>query len=190
MLACARIGAIHSVVFGGFSSKELAVRIDDAQPKVSLCVCVCVCVWVCGCVWVFLSGCQFVCLVCPSVCLAWFVCLSVWSASLLRLLCLLWSVCLSGLSGPHVCLSFLFFLCLFCLFVWFAVSCLSVSCSVCPCSLTVSLSLPLVHISSFPFRLSCLRPEGWRARRSCPTSLCSMELSLSASTRSGMSRWP
>ena len=34
MLACARIGAIHSVVFGGFAAKELAVRIDDAQPKV------------------------------------------------------------------------------------------------------------------------------------------------------------
>lgn len=34
MLACARIGAIHSVVFGGFASKELATRIDDAKPKV------------------------------------------------------------------------------------------------------------------------------------------------------------
>ncbi|GAB2835944.1 propionyl-CoA synthetase [Actinoallomurus bryophytorum] len=34
MLACARIGAVHSVVFGGFSPRELAVRIDDAQPKV------------------------------------------------------------------------------------------------------------------------------------------------------------
>jgi propionyl-CoA synthetase len=34
MLACARIGAIHSVVFGGFASAELAARIDDAQPKV------------------------------------------------------------------------------------------------------------------------------------------------------------
>ena len=33
MLACARIGAIHSVVFGGFASKELASRINDAQPK-------------------------------------------------------------------------------------------------------------------------------------------------------------
>ncbi len=33
MLACARIGAIHSVVFGGFASNELAVRIDDATPK-------------------------------------------------------------------------------------------------------------------------------------------------------------
>jgi len=33
MLACARIGAIHCVVFGGFASKELAVRIDDARPK-------------------------------------------------------------------------------------------------------------------------------------------------------------
>ena len=33
MLACARIGAIHSVVFGGFSSAELAKRIDDARPK-------------------------------------------------------------------------------------------------------------------------------------------------------------
>ncbi len=34
MLACARLGAIHSVVFGGFASKELATRIDDAKPKV------------------------------------------------------------------------------------------------------------------------------------------------------------
>jgi propionyl-CoA synthetase len=34
MLACARIGAIHSVVFGGFAAKELATRIDDATPKV------------------------------------------------------------------------------------------------------------------------------------------------------------
>ena len=36
MLACARIGAIHSVVFGGFASKELATRIDDAKPKLIL----------------------------------------------------------------------------------------------------------------------------------------------------------
>jgi propionyl-CoA synthetase len=36
MLACARLGAIHSVVFGGFASNELAVRIDDASPKVIL----------------------------------------------------------------------------------------------------------------------------------------------------------
>lgn len=34
MLACARIGAIHSVVFGGFAAKELASRIDDSRPKV------------------------------------------------------------------------------------------------------------------------------------------------------------
>ena len=34
MLACARIGAVHSVVFGGFASHELATRIDDAQPDV------------------------------------------------------------------------------------------------------------------------------------------------------------
>ena len=33
MLACARIGAIHSVVFGGFAAKELANRIDDCTPK-------------------------------------------------------------------------------------------------------------------------------------------------------------
>jgi len=33
MLACARIGAVHSVVFGGFASHSLAVRIDDAKPK-------------------------------------------------------------------------------------------------------------------------------------------------------------
>ncbi len=36
MLACARLGAIHSVVFGGFASRELATRIDDATPKVVL----------------------------------------------------------------------------------------------------------------------------------------------------------
>ena len=36
MLACARIGAVHSVVFGGFAAKELATRIDDAKPKVIL----------------------------------------------------------------------------------------------------------------------------------------------------------
>ena len=34
MLACARIGAIHSVVFGGFAAAELASRIADAKPKV------------------------------------------------------------------------------------------------------------------------------------------------------------
>ena len=33
VLACARLGAVHSVVFGGFAAKELAVRIDDSQPK-------------------------------------------------------------------------------------------------------------------------------------------------------------
>ena len=33
MLACARIGVVHSVVFGGFASQELAIRIDDARPK-------------------------------------------------------------------------------------------------------------------------------------------------------------
>jgi len=36
MLACARLGAIHSVVFGGFASRELAIRIDDAKPKLLL----------------------------------------------------------------------------------------------------------------------------------------------------------
>lgn len=36
MLACARLGAIHSVVFGGFASHELAVRIDDCRPKAVL----------------------------------------------------------------------------------------------------------------------------------------------------------
>src|SRR5215216_6632505 len=36
MLACARIGAVHSVVFGGFAAKELAARIDDARPKLIL----------------------------------------------------------------------------------------------------------------------------------------------------------
>ncbi|MGA6165238.1 propionyl-CoA synthetase [Amycolatopsis magusensis] len=34
MLACARLGAVHSVVFGGFAPKELAARVDDAKPKV------------------------------------------------------------------------------------------------------------------------------------------------------------
>src|SRR5256712_4118336 len=36
MLACARIGAVHSVVFGGFASNELAKRIDDARPRLIL----------------------------------------------------------------------------------------------------------------------------------------------------------
>lgn len=36
MLACARIGAVHSVVFGGFAAPELAARIDHARPKVVL----------------------------------------------------------------------------------------------------------------------------------------------------------
>ncbi len=36
MLACARLGAVHSVVFGGFAPPELAVRLDDAKPKVLL----------------------------------------------------------------------------------------------------------------------------------------------------------
>ncbi len=36
MLACARLGAIHSVVFGGFAARELATRIDDCQPKLVL----------------------------------------------------------------------------------------------------------------------------------------------------------
>jgi propionyl-CoA synthetase len=36
MLACARLGAVHSVVFGGFAPHELAIRIDDAKPKVIL----------------------------------------------------------------------------------------------------------------------------------------------------------
>ncbi len=36
MLACARLGAVHSVVFGGFAAPELATRIDDAAPKVVL----------------------------------------------------------------------------------------------------------------------------------------------------------
>jgi acyl-coenzyme A synthetase/AMP-(fatty) acid ligase len=36
MLACARLGAVHSVVFGGFAAHELAIRIDDAQPRLVL----------------------------------------------------------------------------------------------------------------------------------------------------------
>jgi propionyl-CoA synthetase len=36
MLACARVGAVHSVVFGGFAAHELAIRIDDAKPKIIL----------------------------------------------------------------------------------------------------------------------------------------------------------
>ena len=37
MLACARLGAVHSVVFGGFAAHELATRIDDAKPKAIIC---------------------------------------------------------------------------------------------------------------------------------------------------------
>jgi len=37
MLACARLGVIHSVVFGGFAANELAIRIDHAQPKMIIC---------------------------------------------------------------------------------------------------------------------------------------------------------
>ncbi|MDR7134808.1 propionyl-CoA synthetase [Lysobacter niastensis] len=37
MLACARLGAVHSVVFGGFASHNLALRIDDAKPKLLIC---------------------------------------------------------------------------------------------------------------------------------------------------------
>jgi propionyl-CoA synthetase len=37
MLACARIGAVHSVVFGGFAAHNLALRIDDATPKLLIC---------------------------------------------------------------------------------------------------------------------------------------------------------
>jgi propionyl-CoA synthetase len=37
MLACARLGAIHSVVFGGFAANELATRIEDAKPKLIVC---------------------------------------------------------------------------------------------------------------------------------------------------------
>src|SRR5881398_2874683 len=37
MLACARLGAIHSVVFGGFAAHELATRIEDAKPKAIVC---------------------------------------------------------------------------------------------------------------------------------------------------------
>ncbi|MDF4002073.1 propionate--CoA ligase [Luteibacter sp. PPL552] len=37
MLACARIGAIHSVVFGGFAAHNLALRIDDAEPRLLIC---------------------------------------------------------------------------------------------------------------------------------------------------------
>ena len=36
MLACARLGAVHSVVFGGFAANELATRIDDCTPKLVL----------------------------------------------------------------------------------------------------------------------------------------------------------
>jgi propionyl-CoA synthetase len=35
--ACARIGATHIIVFGGFSSNELANRIEDSQPKLVIC---------------------------------------------------------------------------------------------------------------------------------------------------------
>ena len=36
-LACARIGVIHSVVFGGFAAPELAIRIKDCEPKAIIC---------------------------------------------------------------------------------------------------------------------------------------------------------
>ena len=36
-LACARIGVIHSVVFGGFAAPEVAIRIKDCDPKVIIC---------------------------------------------------------------------------------------------------------------------------------------------------------
>lgn len=39
MLACARLGAVHSVVFGGFAAHELATRIDDARPVVTSASC-------------------------------------------------------------------------------------------------------------------------------------------------------
>ena len=35
--ACARIGAIHSVIFGGFAAPELAIRINDCNPKAVIC---------------------------------------------------------------------------------------------------------------------------------------------------------
>ena len=50
MLACARIGAVHTVVFAGFSSEALAGRIQDGELRVCLCVFVCVCGYVCKCV--------------------------------------------------------------------------------------------------------------------------------------------
>lgn len=37
MLACARLGVVHSVVFGGFAANELAIRIDHARPKMIIC---------------------------------------------------------------------------------------------------------------------------------------------------------
>jgi propionyl-CoA synthetase len=37
MLACARIGAVHPVAFGGFAARSLALRIDDAEPKLLIC---------------------------------------------------------------------------------------------------------------------------------------------------------
>src|SRR3569832_808114 len=37
ILACARLGAIHSVVFGGFAAHNLALRIDDAEPTLLIC---------------------------------------------------------------------------------------------------------------------------------------------------------
>ena len=50
MLACARIGAVHSVVFGGFSAEALASRLEDCKVSVQaahICICVRVCVCVC-----------------------------------------------------------------------------------------------------------------------------------------------
>ena len=40
MLACGRIGVVHSVVFGGFASNELASRIDDSKAKILIASCV------------------------------------------------------------------------------------------------------------------------------------------------------
>ena len=45
MLACTRLGAPHSLIFGGFASKELSVRIDHAKVQARTAVCLCGSLW-------------------------------------------------------------------------------------------------------------------------------------------------
>ena len=74
MLACARLGAPHSLIFGGFASKELSVRIDHAKVQARTAVCLCGSLAVCG---LFMSVCSLfsVCCLSLSACLS--VCIPV-----------------------------------------------------------------------------------------------------------------